>query len=81
VGTRSWRAHQWGNKERVQPYEGVVIAKQPRRHDETITVRAIFQGIGVERVFICTAAGGPVQGGGGAVRFCTANFFYCAMGW
>ena len=41
-----------GNKERVQPYEGVVISKSNGGLNETITVRRIFQGIGVERVFM-----------------------------
>ena len=41
-----------GNKERVQPYEGVVIAKRNGGLNQTITVRRIFQGIGVERVFM-----------------------------
>jgi large subunit ribosomal protein L19 len=41
-----------GSKERVQPYEGVVIAKRHGGMHETITVRRIFQGIGVERVFM-----------------------------
>ncbi len=41
-----------GNKERVQPYEGVVIAKRHGGISQTITVRRIFQGIGVERVFM-----------------------------
>ena len=41
-----------GNKERVQPYEGVVIAKRHGGIIQTITVRRIFQGIGVERVFM-----------------------------
>ena len=41
-----------GNKERVQPYEGVVIAKRHGGIHQTITVRRIFQGIGVERVFL-----------------------------
>ena len=41
-----------GNKERIQPYEGVVIAKRHGGMHETITVRRIFQGIGVERVFM-----------------------------
>ncbi|MFM7086256.1 MAG: 50S ribosomal protein L19 [Cyanobium sp.] len=41
-----------GNKERIQPYEGVVIAKRHGGLNETITVRRIFQGIGVERVFL-----------------------------
>ena len=41
-----------GNKDRLQPYEGVVIAKRHGGIHETITVRRIFQGIGVERVFM-----------------------------
>ena len=41
-----------GNKERVQPYEGVVISKRHGGMNQTITVRRIFQGIGVERVFM-----------------------------
>ena len=41
-----------GNKERVQPYKGTVIAKQNGGISETITVRKIFQGVGVERVFL-----------------------------
>ena len=41
-----------GNKERVQPYEGVVISKRHGGIHQTITVRRIFQGIGVERIFL-----------------------------
>ncbi|MDJ1182014.1 50S ribosomal protein L19 [Roseofilum casamattae] len=41
-----------GGKERTQPYEGVVIAKRHGGLNETITVRRIFQGVGVERVFL-----------------------------
>ncbi|HBQ97656.1 MULTISPECIES: 50S ribosomal protein L19 [Roseofilum] len=41
-----------GGKERTQPYEGVVIAKRNGGINETITVRKIFQGVGVERVFL-----------------------------
>ena len=41
-----------GGKERTQPYEGTVIAKRNGGINETITVRRIFQGIGVERVFL-----------------------------
>jgi len=42
---------QEGNKQRVQPYEGTVIAQHKARLNSTITVRRIFQGIGVERIF------------------------------
>ncbi|MEA5595418.1 50S ribosomal protein L19 [Rivularia sp. UHCC 0363] len=41
-----------GEKFRVQPYEGVVIAKRNGGINETITVRKVFQGVGVERVFL-----------------------------
>ena len=41
-----------GNKERVQPYKGTVIAMRNGGVSETITVRKIFQGVGVERVFL-----------------------------
>ena len=41
-----------GGKERVQPYEGTIIAMRNGGINETITVRRIFQGVGVERVFL-----------------------------
>ncbi len=41
-----------GDKYRVQPYEGVVIARRNGGLNETITVRRVFQGVGVERVFL-----------------------------
>lgn len=41
-----------GNKERVQPYEGTVIAKRNSGINATVTVRRVFQGVGVERVFL-----------------------------
>ncbi len=41
-----------GDKYRVQPYEGVVIGKRNGGINETITVRRVFQGVGVERVFL-----------------------------
>ena len=41
-----------GNKERVQFYEGTIIAKKNSSINTTITVRKVFQGIGIERVFL-----------------------------
>ena len=41
-----------GNKERVQFYEGTIIAKKNTSINTTITVRKTFQGIGVERIFL-----------------------------
>ena len=40
-----------GNKERVQFYEGTILAKKNSSINTTITVRKILQGIGIERVF------------------------------
>ena len=41
-----------GNKERVQFYEGTVIAKKNSSINTTITVRKVLQGIGIERIFL-----------------------------
>lgn len=43
---------QEGGKERVQPFEGTIIAMRNGGINETITVRRVFQGVGVERVFL-----------------------------
>ena len=40
-----------GDKERIQAYEGVVIAKKGKSVRETFTVRRVSFGIGVERTF------------------------------
>jgi large subunit ribosomal protein L19 len=41
-----------GNKERVQFYEGTIIARKNSSINTTITVRKVLQGIGIERVFL-----------------------------
>jgi len=41
-----------GDRERVQFYEGTIIAKKNSLINTTITVRKILQGIGVERIFL-----------------------------
>ena len=40
-----------GNRERLQVFEGTVIAKQGEGVKETFTVRRISYGVGVERIF------------------------------
>lgn len=41
-----------GGKERTQGYEGVVIKRRGHGLAKTITVRRVFQGVGMERVFL-----------------------------
>lgn len=41
-----------GGKERIQPYEGTIIAMANSGINKTMTVRRVFQGVGVERVFL-----------------------------
>lgn len=41
-----------GSKERIQFYEGIIIAKKNSAINTTITVRKILQGIGIERIFL-----------------------------
>ena len=38
-----------GNKERIQYYQGIIIAKNNSGINLTISIRKVFQGIGVER--------------------------------
>jgi large subunit ribosomal protein L19 len=40
-----------GEKERIQVYEGLAIARKGAGHRETVTVRKVSFGVGVEKVF------------------------------
>ena len=40
-----------GNRERIQVFEGTVIAKKHGGVSETVTVRRVTYGVGVERTF------------------------------
>ena len=42
-----------GDKERIQIFAGIVIARKGSGIHETFTVRRIASGVGVERVFPC----------------------------
>jgi large subunit ribosomal protein L19 len=41
-----------GNKERIQFYEGTILAQKNSSINTTITVRKTLQGIGIERIFL-----------------------------
>lgn len=41
-----------GERERIQQFEGTVIAKHNAGYNTTMTVRKIFQGVGIERVIL-----------------------------
>jgi len=40
-----------GDKERTQKFTGTVIGRKGGGHDETVTVRRVVSGLGVERIF------------------------------
>jgi large subunit ribosomal protein L19 len=41
-----------GNRERLQPFEGVVIAMRGQGVNRSFTVRRVTHGVGVERTFL-----------------------------
>jgi large subunit ribosomal protein L19 len=40
-----------GNRERIQVFEGIIIAKKHAGVNQTVTVRRISYGVGVEKTF------------------------------
>ncbi len=55
VRIKEWKYDQkkrkWEVKERIQPYEGIIIRMRGSGIRRTITVRRVAYGVGVERIF------------------------------
>ena len=43
---------QEGSKQRIQTYQGVLIAQHRAQKNSTVTLRRTFQGVGIERIFL-----------------------------
>ena len=63
-----------GSRERIQVFEGTVIAKKHGGIEETITVRRISYGVGVEKVF-------PIHSPSIATIEVVRNGIICAAAW
>ena len=46
-----------GNRERIQVFEGIIIAKKHAGVNQTVTVRRISYGVGVEKTFPVVRSG------------------------
>jgi ribosomal protein L19 len=70
-----------GDKERIQPYEGIVIAKRHGGINETITVRKVLPGCGSRKSSSCsTRRGLPVSRSSVVVKYVGRNSTICAIG-
>lgn len=66
-----------GTRERVQSFEGVVIARSNKGLNSNFTVRKISNGEGVERVFRCTHRRSPASKSCVAVRSVARSCITC----
>ena len=70
-----------GNRERIQVFEGTVIAKKHGGIEETITVRRISYGVGVEKVFPSTLPPLRRSRPSARVRSAARSSITCATAW
>lgn len=70
-----------GNRERVQPYEGVVISKRHGGMNQTITVRRISKALALNVCSWSIAHKSPTSRLNGAVKYEGRSFFICGNGW
>ena len=75
------RPHQRRKQERVQPYEGVVIAKRHGGLNETITVRASSRALAWNAFSCSTALRWLPSRLNGAVKFAGRSFSICVTEW
>ena len=68
-----------GEKERVQPFEGVVISRRGQSSGATFTVRRVSFGIGVERIFpVNSPMISSIEVLAGRAAFVARSFITCA---
>ena len=67
-----------GSRERIQVFEGIVIAKKHGGLEETFTVRRLAYGVGVEKVFPSTPPSSRRSRPCAAVMFAAPSCITCA---
>lgn len=68
-----------GNRERLQAFEGTVIARRNGSCRETFTVRRVSYGIGVERTFRCILPALIISRSSAVVRCAVRSSITCAV--
>ena len=67
-----------GNRERIQVFEGIIIAKKHAGVNQTVTVRRISYGVGVEKTFGTLPRTLPSSRLSATVRFAVPSCTTCA---
>ena len=65
-----------GNRERIQIFEGIIIAKKHAGVNQTVTVRRISYGVGVEKTFPVHSPIGAEVGVGRSGKVRRAKLYY-----
>ena len=68
-----------GNRERIQIFEGVVLARKNGGVRETFTVRRIASGVGVERTFLVHSPVWPKSKSKTAASYVVQNCTTCVV--
>ena len=70
-----------GSRERIQVFEGTVIAKKHGGIEETVTVRRVSYGIGVEKVFPSILLPSTTLRSSATVRSVAPSCTICVAAW